>query len=218
MSTRNEFEIPAGLHPETAALVGRFATALAAKLKRAEDKYGYSDGWRSPDWRGECAAKLREHVDKGDPLDVAAFCAFQHHHAWATNDAGQLLVSHPADDAQPSRWYEQIVTLRFQHLEASRVERVAIFSAALGMPAMIAAVEEYHRQLQGSPLVLTYPNGDTVSLVDEANLGVAWLRTLVVSAEVVACDHFPVLNVSYEPDQVAGAAQANVSSLTEAAR
>lgn len=37
--------IPDGLHPATADLVLRFATALAEKLHKAEQKYGYSDGW-----------------------------------------------------------------------------------------------------------------------------------------------------------------------------
>jgi len=67
------------LHPATADLVRRFSEALAAKLAAAEKKYGYSDGWRSPDWMDECRAKLLEHVAKGDPRDVAAYCAFLWH-------------------------------------------------------------------------------------------------------------------------------------------
>lgn len=74
------FPIPAGLHPHTANLVARFAEALAEKLAKAERKYGYSDGWASPDWMDECRAKLMEHVAKGDPRDVAAYCAFLWHH------------------------------------------------------------------------------------------------------------------------------------------
>lgn len=72
------------LHPLTINLVVRFARALAAKLADAEKKYGYSDGWRSPDWMDECRAHLMEHVHKGDPRDVAAYCAFLWHHGEST--------------------------------------------------------------------------------------------------------------------------------------
>lgn len=53
------------IHPATAALVADFAEALAAKLKRAEEKYGYSDGWLTQDWEAECRQHLREHLEKG---------------------------------------------------------------------------------------------------------------------------------------------------------
>lgn len=72
------------LHPSTADLVKRFAQALAEKLAAAELKYGYSDGWLSPDWMDECRSKLLEHVAKGDPRDVAAYCAFLWHHNTST--------------------------------------------------------------------------------------------------------------------------------------
>jgi hypothetical protein len=72
------------LHPKTAALVDRFAAALKEKLAAAEEKYGYSDGWATDDWMGECRKELRKHVAKGDPLDVAAYCAFLWHHGEAT--------------------------------------------------------------------------------------------------------------------------------------
>jgi hypothetical protein len=75
---------PVALHPATADLVQRFARALAEKLAAAEAKYGYSDGWRDPNWMDECRAKLIEHVSKGDPRDVAAYCAFLWHHGEST--------------------------------------------------------------------------------------------------------------------------------------
>ena len=62
----------------------RFAGALASKLHEAEKKYGYSDGWKADDWMDECRAKLREHTAKGDPRDVAAYCAFLWHHREST--------------------------------------------------------------------------------------------------------------------------------------
>ena len=74
----------AALHPATINLVVRFARALSKKLAAAETKYGYSDGWLSPDWMDECRAKLMEHIAKGDPRDVAAYCAFLWHHGAST--------------------------------------------------------------------------------------------------------------------------------------
>ncbi len=73
------------LHPRTADLVDRFAEALKAKLARAQVKYGYADAWANPDWMDTCRADLVRHVDKGDPLDVAAYCAFLWHHGEPTN-------------------------------------------------------------------------------------------------------------------------------------
>lgn len=73
-------DAPADLHPATADLVQRFAAALAQKLAAAEKKYGYSDAWASPDWMDKCRADLLHHVAKGDPRDVAAYCAFLWHH------------------------------------------------------------------------------------------------------------------------------------------
>jgi hypothetical protein len=76
--------MPKALHRDTKALVSGFATALAEKLHAAEQKYGYSNGWDNPDWMDECRAKLREHLDKGDPRDVANYCAFLWYHGAST--------------------------------------------------------------------------------------------------------------------------------------
>lgn len=75
---------PAQLHPATTDLVHRFAAALREKLAAAEQKYGYSDNWRADDWLDECRAQLAAHVAKGDPRDVAAYCAFLWHHGAST--------------------------------------------------------------------------------------------------------------------------------------
>jgi hypothetical protein len=79
--------VPTDLHEHTKSLVRTFAGALAHKLRKSEKKYGYSDGWRARDWikNGECAKRLREHVEKGDPLDVAAYCAFLRYHGASTS-------------------------------------------------------------------------------------------------------------------------------------
>lgn len=76
--------IPDDLHPATRSLVVGFATALAAKLRKSEIKYGYSDDWARNDWLADCREHLRAHVEKGDPLDVAAYCAFMWFHGWST--------------------------------------------------------------------------------------------------------------------------------------
>ena len=86
------------LHPKTADLVQRFSAALAEKLAAAEKKYGYSDGWASPDWLDECRQKLLEHVTKGDPRDVAAYCAFLWHHGAST----AAPAATPQADSQPA--------------------------------------------------------------------------------------------------------------------
>lgn len=72
------------LHPATRGLVSRFAAAMADKLLAAQRKYGYSDDWMRDDWIDECRAKLLEHVAKGDPRDVANYCAFLWHHGAST--------------------------------------------------------------------------------------------------------------------------------------
>lgn len=72
------------LHPATADLVRRFAAALAEKLAAAEKKYGWDTHWQSPAWMDQCREQLVEHVAKGDPRDVAAYCAFLWHHGERT--------------------------------------------------------------------------------------------------------------------------------------
>lgn len=74
---------PEGLHPDTASLITRFASAMAEKLHAAEIKYGYSNFWMAA-WETECRQKLHEHLAKGDPRDVANYCAFMWHHGWST--------------------------------------------------------------------------------------------------------------------------------------
>ena len=88
------------LHPATADLVDRFAAELKSKLARAEAKYGYRDNWSRPDWEDELTESLAEHIQKGDPRDVAAYCAFAWHHGWSTSDAAGYFA--PALRPQPS--------------------------------------------------------------------------------------------------------------------
>lgn len=91
----------AELHPLTTNLVVRFARALAAKLAEAEKKYGYGDGWASPGWMHECRAKLRNHIEKGDPRDVAAYCAFLWHHQESTTEHSAAQAPHARPSISP---------------------------------------------------------------------------------------------------------------------
>lgn len=76
--------MPAGLHPDTQKLVADFSTALAEKLYKAQLKYGYSDNWKRDGWAEECLQHFQQHIVKGDPRDVAAYCAFMWFHGWST--------------------------------------------------------------------------------------------------------------------------------------
>lgn len=76
-----------GLHPDTLDLVLRFAQAMADKLRSAQDKYGYIGGWWQTDWREECQTELLRHLEKGDPRDMANYCAFLWHHGWPTKSS-----------------------------------------------------------------------------------------------------------------------------------
>jgi hypothetical protein len=68
---------------DIALLVWRFAAALETKLRAAEVKYGHNDAWKRNDWRESLIRQLHEHIEKGDPRDVAAYCAFAWHHGWS---------------------------------------------------------------------------------------------------------------------------------------
>lgn len=80
-----EIEVPNKLHENTLELLQRFAETMAEKLHRAELKYGYSDDWKSEHWEQVCRDELNRHMEKGDPIDVALYCAFMYHHGWATS-------------------------------------------------------------------------------------------------------------------------------------
>lgn len=67
-------------------LATEFADALYEKLLKAEKKYNHGNAWKNDDWRESCLRQLCAHIDKGDPLDVAAYCAFAWHHRWSLRD------------------------------------------------------------------------------------------------------------------------------------
>jgi hypothetical protein len=76
-----------------ADLVDRFSKSLLAKIRLAQAN-GRS-GWDLDDWETQCREGLLRHVEKGDPRDVAAYCAFMWHHGWATKSAAPQAVRQP---------------------------------------------------------------------------------------------------------------------------
>jgi hypothetical protein len=68
------------------SLVNRFSEALRKKLHAAEAKYGYDHGFQRKDWRDACVEQLHLHLAKGDPRDVAAYCAFAWDHGWSLSE------------------------------------------------------------------------------------------------------------------------------------
>lgn len=68
---------------EIERLVSAFASVLRDKLLDAERKYGHNSGWKRDDWADKLRADIRAHVEKGDPRDVAAYCAFAWYHGWS---------------------------------------------------------------------------------------------------------------------------------------
>jgi hypothetical protein len=96
---RHTFIAPGDLHPDSVELIAAFATAMAAKLRKAQIKYGYSNGWKDPNWMDECRQKLVEHLAKGDPRDVANYCAFLWHHGESTAASGLL-----SEKVEPYAW------------------------------------------------------------------------------------------------------------------
>lgn len=83
----NDLAVQVGLRN----LVDRFAKALYEKLLVAEKKYNHGDNWKNDDWKESCLRQLCAHIDKGDPLDVAAYCAFAWFHKWSLRQDAQTL-------------------------------------------------------------------------------------------------------------------------------
>lgn len=80
--------VPKDLHSDTKQLVIDTAHAMAAKLFKAQEKYGFTNGWKEEDddsWnQEECLAYLYQHLAKGDPLDCINYLAFMLAKGWET--------------------------------------------------------------------------------------------------------------------------------------
>lgn len=62
-----------------------FIEAVYEKALQARDKHGFPElGWATPDWEVSCRSSLAEHVQKGDPKDVAVLAMFCWFHGWST--------------------------------------------------------------------------------------------------------------------------------------
>lgn len=140
------------LHPATADLVRRFSHALAEKLAAAEAKYGYSDGWASPGWMDECRAKLMEHIAKGDPRDVAAYCAFLWHHGASTaqpSAQGEAVAWCPGDPLHDDA-YVRGVAVGFAADDSRRTtllriaDRIEALASAPAAPAQAVPLTDEH--------------------------------------------------------------------------
>jgi hypothetical protein len=92
-------------------LVERFSAALLEKLIASEKKYGWHNGWKHPGWREDLIRELHEHVAKGDPRDVAAYCAFAWHHGWKLESRSapeQTRFNEFADEDHPcNKWWKE---------------------------------------------------------------------------------------------------------------
>lgn len=113
------------LNPETRELIVRFSVALRDKLLAAQKKYGYTDGWSNPGWMEECRADLIKHVGKGDPVDVAAYCAFLWHHGESTASEawkqGERVALDAFDQAAVARAFQIADEAMFERLESECV-------------------------------------------------------------------------------------------------
>lgn len=120
------------LHPRTRDLANRFSAAMAEKLLAAQRKYGYSDGWADPSWMDECRAKLLEHVAKGDPRDVANYCAFLWSHGEST------AAPSPHHGGEPVAWmavgFDTLHRATFSRQDFAEQHCVALGQA--GIPGM----------------------------------------------------------------------------------
>ena len=116
--------IPSELHPDTKKLVTEFCTALAEKLFKAQLKYGHSDNWSYANWEIECQTAFHEHIAKGDPRDVAAYCAFMWYHGWKTEAAQPAPVA--LKDHQIRELVNQLRDIAIEYHGAQQLrERIA---------------------------------------------------------------------------------------------
>lgn len=99
--------MPAELHPDTQNLVADFCTTLAEKLYKAQLKYGYDADWKQDGWHTQCLEHFHQHIAKGDPRDVAAYCAFMWYHGWKTESVSGPVVP----EEMPKGLAGQIVSL-----------------------------------------------------------------------------------------------------------
>ncbi len=145
--------VPAELHPDTQKLVTDFCSALAEKLYKAQLKYGYDADWKQDGWPSQCQAHFHQHIAKGDPRDVAAYCAFMWYHGWKTEPA-PAPVSVPDDVSGPLAHAYKELTPTFMRNHIDVFERYGIYpDGSAGIQAMRIALDGMNRRaamLQGA--------------------------------------------------------------------
>lgn len=144
---------PADLHPRTAALVHSFATALAAKLRKAQDK-GWSDEWTDKDRIAGQQAELVAHVGKGDPLDVAAFAAFLWFHGARTSLAGYVRGDEFRQMRRRAEDAERTLASERGHRGALRAKLSAAQMQLVGANSQLDALQSKHHNLQADAAML----------------------------------------------------------------
>ena len=105
----DDLNLPA--REEIAVVVEAFADALKNKLWRAEEKYNWNGHWKREAWQNELNACLAEHINKGDPLDVAAYCLFAHMHKWSVGP----VLQNEMDDEELALKSEALTQGLFDH-------------------------------------------------------------------------------------------------------
>lgn len=143
--------MPAELHHDTQNLVADFCTALAEKLYKAQLKYGYDADWKQDGWATQCLSHFHQHIAKGDPRDVAAYCAFMWYHGWKTEPVSGPVVPEEITSASAPEIFEIAA-------EAERLGlRGSYASYAVGWNACRAAM------LQGKTSAVRAPKSGEVS-------------------------------------------------------
>lgn len=77
--------IPKGLHPDSVDLIKALSERITDKMFANQSKYGWTNEWKTRDWEQECRDEMRRHIEKGDPRDVAIYCAFMIYRNWPTS-------------------------------------------------------------------------------------------------------------------------------------
>jgi hypothetical protein len=81
--TFTTFTWPATMSPASRAMLENFFISVVRKFEIAEAKHNWQDAWRDAD-KTLLQAALAGHVRKGDPIDVAIYCAICEVHGWPT--------------------------------------------------------------------------------------------------------------------------------------
>lgn len=97
------------LNKATEELVDNFANAMKQKLLKAQIKYGFKTDWLNNDWEKSCQSQLNNHVLKGDPLDVAAYCAFMWFHNWKT--VSELNISEQIETYRLNKFVSDVLDI-----------------------------------------------------------------------------------------------------------